>query len=362
MTIAYIVFAVLWFLASIFNRKEFLTLQFYITIVLMSCLAEALIVYFDYFLTNKIGSRNFVVQLCSMVMTVIRKTWTRLIILVVCSGYSSATKEEDDESSENTSSQKKVTTTMIIIYSVIFAISCSVSEFGEFLFFRELISHTQYLISMVPTSCLDFFFYVWALYLLYHTMKMYKPSNPKAVTARERASPEWKHAVANNHYFYLYRRLMFAMIIYAWTVLIFLVLQFFYEYGQYYRSAWYLNWLFDSASYQIAFFAFFVLVGLLYRPAKHNSLYLHSEQLPTDELDADMMLKEGTGLEYQSDDSDEKDVEMMMMQNNEPISNDDESDSKESRKSQEKLVFSEDHETPTSTTPAVEKVETTTQQ
>ena len=345
MTIAFIVYAVFWFVTCIRNRKEFLTLQFYITIVLMSCLAEAIIVYFDYFLTNKIGERNSIVQIGAMILTVIRKTWTRLIILIICSGFLGSDNSNDEESSEGQKAAgratRHVTSNVLILYSVIYVLLCGLSEFGEFLFYREMISHSYFITLSLPVGILDCFYFVWTLYLLYNTMSQYKLSDTRSVPARERASPQWKQAIANHHYFYLYRRLMLAMLLYAWSVLFFMIAQFIYEYKGYYKTAWYLNWLFDSATYQVAFFSVFVLIGFLYRPAKHNSMYLHSEQLPTDELEAEYMLKESTGLEYQSDDSDDQDVEMMMMENNEPIdaSGEDKSPSENKSKNEEQLVF-----------------------
>ncbi|KAG2388173.1 hypothetical protein C9374_001023 [Naegleria lovaniensis] len=345
MTIAYIIYAVCWFFVSIINRKEFLILQFYITAVLMCCLAESVIVYFHLFLTNKVGYIDLgymiMVQLAAVLMTVLRKTFTRLIVLVICSGFIGKSNDESSENSENEKASTGIGSWSILCFVTTFVITCSISELGDMLFYREIISHTFFLVMSIPVSVLDFIFYIWSLYLLYSTMKMYKPSSPRAVTASERVSPEWKKAVAHNHYFYLYRRLMLAMIIYAAMVMLFLALQFLYEYGRYYIDAWYLNWFFDTGSFQMAFFCIFVLIGFLYRPAKHNSLYLHAEQLPTDELDAELMLKEGTGLEYHSDDSDEKDVEMMMM-HNDPMDASEESNNQNEnapRKSEEKLVF-----------------------
>ncbi|KAF0982101.1 hypothetical protein FDP41_011962 [Naegleria fowleri] len=321
MTIAYIIYAVCWFFVSIINRKEFLILQFYITAVLMCCLAESVIAYFHLFLTNKVGYIDLgymiMVQLAAVLMTVLRKTFTRLIVLIICSGFIGKSSEE--ESSEGSEKSTGIGSCSILCFVAAFVITCSISELGDMLFYREIISHTAFLVMSIPVSVLDLIFYIWSLYLLYSTMKMYKPSSPRAVTASERVSPEWKKST---------------------MIMLFLALQFLYEYGRYYIVAWYLNWFFDTGSFQMAFFCILVLIGFLYRPAKHNSLYLHAEQLPTDELDADLMLKEGTGLEYHSDDSDEKDVEMMMM-HNDPLDASEEAAHQENapRKSEEKLVF-----------------------
>ncbi|KAL9645542.1 hypothetical protein ABK040_000606 [Willaertia magna] len=298
LTICFLVFSFLWLITFILNRKEFLTLQFFITIVLLCCLMESIVVYLDYFLANKIGDKVIIITLCSIVLTLIRKVITCLIILLISSGYGTNLKISSTASN------------FLFLFSIFYILFCTIDEFGGFLYYNEKITSFIQLAISLPVIVLDIIFIILTLIFLYKTLNLFKNNN---------------EGTQHSHYYQIYRKLFIVIILYSISISIGILLDVYLQYTGIIYNYWFINIIMERFWFQFSFFVTFCCIGYLYRPNRWNSFYLYAEQVNTNDDNDDSISSESSKRVETNEDLIERELEEI----NQPLDKEEDTDDDE---------------------------------
>jgi hypothetical protein len=87
MSLAYLVLGLLWFLQFVRYWKDILQLHYHITAVIALGMCEMAFWYFEYANFNSTGTRPMGITLWAVTFTAVKKTVSRLLLLVVSMGY-----------------------------------------------------------------------------------------------------------------------------------------------------------------------------------------------------------------------------------------------------------------------------------
>lgn len=87
MSWAYLILGLFWFLQFVWYWKDIIQLHYHITAVIGLGMCEMAIWYFEYANFNSTGRRPIVITLWAVTFTAVKKTVSRLLLLVVSMGY-----------------------------------------------------------------------------------------------------------------------------------------------------------------------------------------------------------------------------------------------------------------------------------
>jgi Lung seven transmembrane receptor len=87
MSLAYLLLGLFWFLQFVRFWKDILQLHYHITAVIALCMCEMAFWYFEYANFNSTGVRPMGITLWAVTFTAVKKTVSRLLLLVVSMGY-----------------------------------------------------------------------------------------------------------------------------------------------------------------------------------------------------------------------------------------------------------------------------------
>lgn len=87
MSLAYLVLGLVWFLRFVKYWKEIMQLHYHITAVIALGMCEMALWYFEYANFNSTGSRPMGITIWAVTLTSVKKTISRLLLLVVSMGY-----------------------------------------------------------------------------------------------------------------------------------------------------------------------------------------------------------------------------------------------------------------------------------
>ncbi|XP_031486009.1 uncharacterized protein LOC116254634 [Nymphaea colorata] len=87
MSLAYLILGLIWFLQFVRFWKDILQLQYYITVVIALGMFEMALWYFEYANFNSTGIRPIGITVWAVTFTAVKKTVSRLLLLVVSMGY-----------------------------------------------------------------------------------------------------------------------------------------------------------------------------------------------------------------------------------------------------------------------------------
>jgi hypothetical protein len=77
----------IWFLLNLIYRKEIVTIQKWITVVLLCCVTEMTLCAIDFYLFNINGRRNYSVMITSLIIGSARAAISRVLVIAVAMGY-----------------------------------------------------------------------------------------------------------------------------------------------------------------------------------------------------------------------------------------------------------------------------------
>ncbi|KAL2500317.1 Lung seven transmembrane receptor family protein [Forsythia ovata] len=86
-SLAYLLLGILWFFRFVKFWKDIIQLHYYITAVIALGMCEMALWYFEYANLNATGSRPMSITLWAVTVTAVKKTFSRLLLLVVSMGY-----------------------------------------------------------------------------------------------------------------------------------------------------------------------------------------------------------------------------------------------------------------------------------
>ncbi|KAL0490628.1 5 TM domain-containing transmembrane protein [Acrasis kona] len=159
LSVIYISVCVFWLLLTCVFRKDFLTLQFCITQVLMLCTLESVVLYFGSYYDNTYGQRALTMTVSGVVLTIARKSVARVLVLIVCMGYGTSKP-----------SLSARTWSWMIVVGILYCITCLIYEVAEYLSDMNALEDAWKQIANLPVSLIDIVFYLWIVYSLWSTM------------------------------------------------------------------------------------------------------------------------------------------------------------------------------------------------
>ncbi|XP_030516251.2 transmembrane protein 87B-like [Rhodamnia argentea] len=87
MSLAYLVLGLIWFLKFVQRWKDIIQLHYHITAVIALGMCESALWYFEYSNLNSTGKRPMGITIWAVTFTAVKKTLSRLLLLVVSMGY-----------------------------------------------------------------------------------------------------------------------------------------------------------------------------------------------------------------------------------------------------------------------------------
>ncbi len=150
MSVIYLLIAIAWTMLCAYHWRQLLMLQNCITAVIALSMIEVSLRYFDFATFNKYGVRSVGMMLSAAIFQTVKKTVSRLLVLVVALGYGIL------RPTLGPSGQK------VIMLGGTYFIFASVQHIVESVSHTVTISVSQYLL-MLPVAALDLVFYFWIL-------------------------------------------------------------------------------------------------------------------------------------------------------------------------------------------------------
>ncbi|KAL8539411.1 hypothetical protein ACS0TY_001143 [Phlomoides rotata] len=159
MSLAYLVLGVLWFLWFVQHWKDIIQLHYQITAVVGLGMCEMSLWYFEYANFNATGSRPIGITLWAVTSTAIKKTVSRLLLLVVSMGYGVMRPTLGG------------ITVKVIILGVVYFLASEALELVEHLGNINDFAGKTRLFLVLPVALLDACFIVWIFSSLSKTLE-----------------------------------------------------------------------------------------------------------------------------------------------------------------------------------------------
>lgn len=159
MSLAYLVLGLVWFMRFVQFWKDILQLHYHITVVIGLGMCEMAFWYFEYANFNSTGVRPMTITLWAVTFTAVKKTVSRLLLLVVSMGYGVLRPTLGG------------LTTKVVSLGVIYFVASEALELVENLGNINDFSGKARLFLVLPVAILDACFIVWIFSSLSKTLE-----------------------------------------------------------------------------------------------------------------------------------------------------------------------------------------------
>jgi len=167
MSVIYLLIAIGWTIMCALYWRQLLMLQNCITAVIALSMIEVSLRYFDFATFNKFGTRSIGMMLSAAIFQTVKKTVSRLLVLVVSLGYGIL------RPTLGPSGQR------VILLGGTYFIFASVQHVVESVSHTVTITVSQYLL-MLPVAALDLVFYFWIFRALGNTIEQLQTRKQEA--------------------------------------------------------------------------------------------------------------------------------------------------------------------------------------
>jgi len=258
MCIVYLIASCVWLLLNAMYWKDLLHVQNCITGVLVMCLIEMLIWYFDYLHLNNMGVRKNALFVLAMMTSVSRRTIARMLVVAVSMGYGVVKPILGDE-------KKKILLLGLIYWSFAFAFEVLI-HYSQ----TQEVSPMLRTILTPPVAILDGYFWWWIFASLNDTILNLTQKRQMAKLV-------------------LYKRFSWCLAFAIFVAFFFACYQLYYVWMKLFLEDWKVMWILEVGFWQVLFTVVFFCIMLLWRPSRHASKYAYAQQIATEETeDADM--------------------------------------------------------------------------
>eukprot|EP01095_Lingulamoeba_sp_RSL-Kostka_P000624 TRINITY_DN10908_c0_g1_i1.p1 TRINITY_DN10908_c0_g1~~TRINITY_DN10908_c0_g1_i1.p1 ORF type:complete len:504 (+),score=126.30 TRINITY_DN10908_c0_g1_i1:96-1607(+) len=250
LSIAYLLLGLVWGILSLIYYKKLLMVQNCIGVVILLGLIECLTWYFDSVVYNSNGEFNFGAVLTGIFAATLKRTLSRVLVLIVCMGYGVVKADLGG-----------TTRYRIIIMAVLYFLASGLQQYSSysqrigdndniFLFFSTVV--------IFPVAILDTTFYWWIFLSVLRTIQQL--SLRKNVVKLQ-----------------MYKRFFVVLIasgIFAALIIIYQFLLMFISDGV--DTYWKTWWMFDAA-WNILYFFILTAICIIWRPTSNNTRYAFVE-------------------------------------------------------------------------------------
>eukprot|EP01119_Soliformovum_irregulare_P004154 TRINITY_DN15168_c0_g1_i1.p1 TRINITY_DN15168_c0_g1~~TRINITY_DN15168_c0_g1_i1.p1 ORF type:complete len:511 (-),score=113.00 TRINITY_DN15168_c0_g1_i1:56-1588(-) len=289
----YFVVGAVWIVLTYIYRHDIMRLQHGITLVLVLAFLENLISAADYATYNDRGKISLAFNLFSVIFSVLKKTSSYLLLLIVCMGWMIVRPDIE---------KKKKAALCIIGFLYL-----GVEGIYEFIAMLRYTPDTQSLnvpeaveiLFLVPASILDFIFLFWIFWSLMQTLLFLK-------TKRQ------------DEKFRMYKVLAIVLLVAYVLSFTFFCIQLGAQYNGKFTD-WWKGWFIFTGYWNILYWILLVVLGVLWRPNANNSRYAYSIQI---EDNMEMEPPKGNSPRAHRDQSEELGTRQVEVSSEEPPSDD----------------------------------------
>lgn len=260
MTVVHAILLLIWGAFLLKFREELLPVQGHICGVIVLALLEVMLWYFEYSSFNAEGYRPMALMVAAIISGTIKKTVSRLLVLVVCMGYGIVRPNLGDRAWQ------------VAAFGVVYCIFSSILDVVKALSHDNDPSGGFFIMVIIPVAVLDSIFYLWTFMSLYDVVQQLE---------------ERKQAVKLQ----LYRRFIWVLGICLILSCGWVLYQMYFLYANLFPVFWQYAWLFDAYWYVLSL-AILVAIMVLWAPNENSKRYAYYEENLNVDGDDGMELEE----------------------------------------------------------------------
>eukprot|EP01024_Parvocaulis_polyphysoides_P036503 TRINITY_DN3244_c2_g2_i2.p1 TRINITY_DN3244_c2_g2~~TRINITY_DN3244_c2_g2_i2.p1 ORF type:complete len:544 (+),score=43.31 TRINITY_DN3244_c2_g2_i2:45-1634(+) len=245
MALAYLILALVWMVLCFVNWRDLITLQHCISLVIAMDMMEMSTWYFDYVTFNHSGFRPEGTTLWAVILGCIRKTFSRVLVLLVAMGYGTV-RPTLGGLSKRVIAVGIAYLAAILVYDLYF----NVGQIDD-------LEGWMRILLVLPASLLDAVFILWIFTALSRTLTQLQKKNQGVKLM-------------------LYRRFTNALAITVWIAVLWLVYELWFRFSDPDNEKWRYEWLCNAFWYMLNF-GFLVLICLLWAPSTNATRYAYQE-------------------------------------------------------------------------------------
>ncbi|KAF7842684.1 Transmembrane protein 87B [Senna tora] len=247
MTLAYVCLSIVWFLQYTRFWKDILQLQHCITAVISLGLFEMILWYFEYVNFNNSGRRPVVVTTWVVTVGAIRKTISRLLILIVSMGYGVVRPTLGGLTSK------------VILLGITYFLATELLNITEYVGSINDVSGRARLLLVLPDAFLDAFLILWIFTSLSRTLEQLQA---------KRSSVKLD----------IYRKFSNALAVTVISSVVWIGYELYFKATDPFNERWQSAWII-TAFWDILAFALLCVICYLWAPSQSSQRYAYSEQV-----------------------------------------------------------------------------------
>lgn len=246
MTILYLILMTVWGLLYARHWTDVFFLQHFMTAVIVLGALEMSAWYFDYVNFNVTGHRPVVPTIWAVLMGDVRKTTSRVLIVMVSMGYGVVIPFLADL-------QKKQLLCLGVVYFVTVSVLDGISNVAAI----DDLTSAATLVLSVPVALMDGVFILWVFQNLSKTLRLL----------------QFRNATGKLQ---LYRRFTNALAAWVWVSIAWAVYELYSKVADQYNEHWRTHWV-TSDFWHVLNFAFLCVIAFLWRPSANAQRFAYSE-------------------------------------------------------------------------------------
>ena len=235
-----------WLVLLCFHRENVLPVQGHIAGVIVLSLLEVMLWYFEYRTFNDQGTRPMVLLTAAIMVGTIKKTLSRMLVLVVCMGYGVVHNDLGSRLYH------------VLVFGCVYCVFSSVLDVVKAWSHDTDVSGGFFILVIIPVAVLDSIFYLWTFMSLYDVVAQLEERRQTVKLA-------------------LYRKFIWVLGTCLFLSCIWVVYQMYFLYANLFPSLWQLAWMFDAYWYTLAF-AILLAIMYLWAPNENSKRYAYYEE------------------------------------------------------------------------------------
>ncbi|KAE9596003.1 hypothetical protein Lal_00030746 [Lupinus albus] len=268
MSLAYLFLGLFWFLKFVQYWKDIIQLHYHITAVIGLGMCEMALWYFEYSNFNSTGSRPMVITLWAVTFTAVKKTVSRLLILVVSMGYGVVRPTLGGITSK------------VYLLGVAYFVASEALELVEHLGNINDFSGKARLFLVLPVALLDACFILWIFSSLSKTLE-------KLQIRKSMAKLE------------LYRKFTNSLAVTVLLSVLWIGYELYFHASDPLSELWRRAWIIP-AFWTLLAYVILLVICILWAPSQNPTRYAYSEETG-DEFDEEAVKLGGSGIKVSGD-------------------------------------------------------------
>ncbi|KAJ1381689.1 Lung seven transmembrane receptor-like [Sesbania bispinosa] len=268
MSLAYLFLGLVWFLWFVQYWKDVIQLHYHITAVIGLGMCEMALWYFEYANFNSTGSRPMVITLWAVTFTAVKKTVSRLLILVVSMGYGVVRPTLGG------------ITSRVLLLGVVYFVASEALELVEHLGNINDFSGKARLFLVLPVAILDACFILWIFSSLSKTLE-------KLQIRKSTAKLE------------LYRKFTNSLAVTVLLSVLWIGYELYFNASDPLSELWRRAWIIPSFWTLLAY-ALLLVICILWAPSQNPTRYAYSEETG-DDFDEEAITLTGSAVKVSGD-------------------------------------------------------------